>query len=215
MSAKVHYRRIYGFSFYILFWTASVKIWSLNFAQRYDHLERFPKYQFTINDTGIVNTYVKCYEIKKEKIDDTYNKIRWNWKKKETVVSKYEVVFSTPLSPNPLGDPGDNIRCRSRGTSISRLAGWSRSLVDSKINYSSVHRKCTSILSWPLVCFSSAARIVAQSGVGIGVPFEVDQLTAADESRDGWPSPLFSLPSFLFSPLLFSFSFSSPPRNIP
>lgn len=69
------------------------------------------------------------------------------------------------------------------------MAGWSRSLVDSKINYSSVHRKCTSILSWLLVCFSSAAHIVAQSGVGIGVPFEVDQLTVADESRDGSPCP--------------------------
>lgn len=110
--------------------------------------------------------------------------------------------FPTPSSSNPpLSDPVDNIRCRSRGTSISWLAGWSRSLVDSKINYSSVHPKCTSILSWPLVCFSSAARIVAQSGVSIGVPFEVDQLTAADENRDGW-SRLFFL--FFFFTLFFS-----------
>lgn len=113
-----------------------------------------------------------------------------------------------PIPPPPHGDPVDNIRCRSRGTSISWLAGWSRSLVDSKINYSSVHRKCTSILSWPLVCFSSATRIVAQSGVGIGVPFEVDQLTAADESRDGWPRPtFFFLLSFLSFLSLFLFFF--------
>lgn len=109
--------------------------------------------------------------------------------------------FFQPFRPPPPfpRDPVDNIRCRSRGTSISWLAGWSRSLVDSKINYSSVHPKCTSILSWPLVCFSSAARIVAQSGVSIGVPFEVDQLTAADENRDGWSRLFFLLflPSFL------------------
>lgn len=109
--------------------------------------------------------------------------------------------FLCPSGGQAVADPGDNIRCRSRGPSISRLAGWSRSLVDSKINYSSVHPKCTSILSWPLVCFSSAARIVAQSGVSIGVPFEVDQLTAADENRDGWSRLFF---------LLFLHSFFSP-----
>lgn len=117
-------------------------------------------------------------------------------KKKETWCKQilWSRFFQPPRPPTPpLSDPVDNIRCRSRGTSISWLAGWSRSLVDSKINYSSVHPKCTSILSWPLVCFSSAARIVAQSGVSIGVPFEVDQLTAADENRDGWSRLFFLL----------------------
>lgn len=125
-------------------------------------------------------------------------------KKKETCCKQilWSRFFQLPRPPIPFSDPVDNIRCRSRGTSISWLAGWSRSLVDSKINYSSVHPKCTSILSWPLVCFSSAARIVAQSGVSIGVPFEVDQLTAADENRDGWSRLFFLLFLLFFSPLI-------------